>query len=113
MTTRLSPSIPGLSPGVSHDIGLTPGGSPGNTNLRDVATKVEQGQRLDRDDALTLFRSPDLLTVGHFANLANQRLNGDRVFFAANQHINPTNVCVLRNTCVFCSFARMPQEEGA
>src|SRR5439155_1339635 len=33
--------------------------------------------------------------------------------FAANQHINPTNVCVLRNTCVFCSFARMPQEEGA
>src|SRR3989454_6603895 len=24
-----------------------------------------------------------------------------------------TNVCVLRNTCVFCSFARMPKEEGA
>src|SRR5207237_5511144 len=28
-------------------------------------------------------------------------------------HLNPTNVCVLRNTCVFCSFARMPQESGA
>ena len=42
----------------------------------------------------------------------NQRQNGDRVFFAANQHINPTNVCILRNTCVFCSFARMPQEDG-
>jgi len=35
------------------------------------------------------------------------------VFFSANQHINPTNVCVLRSTCVFCSFARMPKEEGA
>jgi aminodeoxyfutalosine synthase len=35
------------------------------------------------------------------------------VLFSANQHINPTNVCVLRNTCVFCSFARMPKEEGA
>src|SRR5690606_24635051 len=41
------------------------------------------------------------------------RLNGDRVFFSANQHLNPTNVCVLRKTCVFCSFARMPKEEGA
>src|SRR5439155_283499 len=29
------------------------------------------------------------------------------------QHINPTNVCILRNTCVFCSFARMPKEDGA
>ena len=33
--------------------------------------------------------------------------------FAANQHINPTNICVLRKTCVFCSFARLPKEEGA
>ena len=34
-------------------------------------------------------------------------------FSLANQHINPTNVCVLRNTCVFCWFAKMPKEEGA
>src|SRR3989454_12732281 len=56
----------------------------------------------------TLFR-----TIGRLADVANRRANGDRVYFAANQHINPTNVCVLRNTCVFCSFARMPQEAGA
>src|SRR3989454_10498254 len=56
----------------------------------------------------TLFRS-----IGRLADVANRRANGDRVYFAANQHINPTNVCVLRNTCVFCSFARMPQEAGA
>jgi aminodeoxyfutalosine synthase len=35
------------------------------------------------------------------------------VTFAANQHINPTNVCVLRKTCVFCGYARLPKEEGA
>jgi aminodeoxyfutalosine synthase len=35
------------------------------------------------------------------------------VYFAANQHINPTNVCILRNTCVFCSYARLPKEAGA
>jgi aminodeoxyfutalosine synthase len=81
--------------------------------LRPIAAKVERGERLTRDDALILFQSSDLLTVARLADLANRRRNGDRVYFAANQHLNPTNVCVLRNTCVFCSFARMPQEEGA
>src|SRR3989441_13235819 len=82
------------------------------SELRVIGTKVERGERLTREDGLALFASNDLLTLGNLANLANTRRNGDRVYFAGNQHINPTNVCVLRNTCVFCSFARMPQEEG-
>ena len=81
--------------------------------LRSIAAKVERGERLTRPDGLALFASSDLLTLGNLANLANTRRNGDRVYFAANQHINPTNVCILRNTCVFCSFARMPKEDGA
>src|SRR5256712_11844644 len=81
--------------------------------LAPIVAKVERGERLTRDDGLTLFHSSDLLTIGRLGDLANRRRNGDRVYFAANQHINPTNVCVLRNTCVFCSFARMPREEGA
>src|SRR3989475_1312686 len=81
--------------------------------LQPIAVKVARNQRLTRDDALELFNSPDLLTLGRLADSANRRLNADRVHFAANQHINPTNVCVLRNTCVFCSFARMPREAGA
>ncbi len=85
----------------------------GRSALAPIADKVERGERLTRDDALALFRSNDLLTIGRLADQANRRRNGDRVCFPANQHINPTNVCVLRNTCVFCSFARMPQEEGA
>ncbi len=80
--------------------------------LRPIVGRVERGERLGRDDALALFASADLLTLGELADRANRRRNGDRVFFAANQHINPTNVCILRNTCVFCSFARMPQEDG-
>src|SRR5256886_10296079 len=81
--------------------------------LAPIAEKVSRNERLTRDDALALFQSNDLLTIGRLADLANRRNNGDRVSFAANQHINPTNVCVLRNTCVFCSFARMPREAGA
>ena len=78
-----------------------------------IAAKVERGERLTREDGLALFASADLLTVGRLADVANRRKNRDRVYFAANQHINPTNVCILRNTCVFCSFARMPKEDGS
>jgi aminodeoxyfutalosine synthase len=81
--------------------------------LKAIAERVEAGARLSTDDAVTLFRSDDLLGLGALADRANRRVNGNRVYFSANQHINPTNVCVLRNTCVFCSFARMPNEEGA
>jgi aminodeoxyfutalosine synthase len=74
---------------------------------------VLTGARLTAEDALVLYETPDLLGLGHLADVANQRKNGDRVFFSANQHLNPTNVCILRSTCVFCSFARMPKEDGA
>jgi aminodeoxyfutalosine synthase len=81
--------------------------------LRTVAEKVLTERRLEVSDALALYGTSDLLGLGLLADFANQRRNGDRVFFSANQHINPTNVCILRNTCVFCSFARMPKEDGA
>src|SRR3989442_11374815 len=80
--------------------------------LHAIAEKVERAERLTRQDGLALFNSSDLLTIGRLAIQATGVKSGDRVYFAATQHINPTNVCVLRNTCVFCSFARMPQEEG-
>ncbi len=81
--------------------------------LRPVADKVQAGERLTAADGLALFRSSDLLGVGVMADAANRARHGDRVTFACNQHINPTNVCILRTTCVFCSYARLPREEGA
>ena len=81
--------------------------------LRTIGEKVVAGTRLSPSDASLLFTSPDLLGVGLLADYANRRRHGDVVTFAANQHINPTNVCYLRKTCVFCSFARLPKEEGA
>ncbi len=81
--------------------------------LRPVVEKLAALERLDVEDAVRLFESRDFLAVGALADARNREKNGDRVFFASNQHINPTNVCILRNTCVFCSFARMPKEEGA
>ena len=81
--------------------------------LRPIAEKVAAGERLTSAEGVGLYQTTDLLGLGALADSANRRRNGDRVFFSANQHINPTNVCILRNTCVFCSFARIPKEEGA
>lgn len=81
--------------------------------LHPVADKLANGERLSNADALTLFESPDLLGVGAMADAVNQARNGRVVTFAANQHINPTNICVLRKTCVFCGYARLPKEAGA
>jgi aminodeoxyfutalosine synthase len=81
--------------------------------LRPIADLLQRGVRLSREDADVLFRSPDLLGIGYLADAMNRARNGDRVTFAANQHINPTNICVLRTTCTFCGYARLPKEAGA
>ena len=81
--------------------------------VRPIAEKVAAGDRLSPSDGLALYASHDLIGIGELADFANRRRNGDRVWFSANQHLNPTNVCILRNTCTFCSFARMPKEDGA
>ena len=81
--------------------------------LRVAGDKLSSGTRLDAADGLALFESPDIIGLGSLADQVNRAKNGDRVTFASNQHINPTNVCYLRTTCVFCSFARLPKEDGA
>ena len=91
-----------LNPSAIRDLALQP-----------IAEKVLAEERLDGNDAAALYRTSDILGLGAIADFANQRRNGDRVFFSANQHLNPTNVCILRNTCSFCSFARIPKEDGA
>lgn len=78
-----------------------------------IADRVAARARLSDADGLTLFETPDLIGLGTLADAANRDRHGDRVTFAANQHLNPTNICILRKTCVFCSYARLPKEAGA
>ncbi|MEO5509889.1 MAG: aminofutalosine synthase MqnE [Longimicrobiales bacterium] len=86
---------------------------PSDRSLFPIADKVLAGIRLDGADCATLFDSVDLIGIGALADWSNRRKNGDRVFITANQHLNPTNVCILRATCTFCSFAKSPKEDGA
>jgi aminodeoxyfutalosine synthase len=79
--------------------------------LRPIADYVASGRRLDAEQGRTLYQSPDLIGLGTLADFANQRVNGDRVFFSANQHINPTNICILRNTCADAEGGRRLRPE--
>jgi len=79
--------------------------------LRPVAEKVLVGERLGFEDAVTLFRSNDLLAIGYLANSVRQKLYGKLTYFNVNRHINPTNVCVA--SCRLCAFGRKPDAPGA
>src|ERR671910_3213 len=74
-----------------------------DTTLEPIREKVLQGKRLSFEDGLALYRSHDLLAVGHLANLVREQRHGDAAYFVWNTHINHTNVCVA--TCDFCAFA--------
>ena len=78
--------------------------------LREVRAKVADGVRLNDAEALGLFACTDLLAIGELAALANARLNGDKVYFNVNRHINYTNLCV--NRCTFCAFSREVEDAG-
>jgi aminodeoxyfutalosine synthase len=86
---------------------------PRDPALNGIRDKVLDGDRLDRADGIALLRSNDLLGIGAMADLVNRRKNGNRVYFVANQHINPTNVCILNKVCVFCSYGVRPTAENA
>ena len=71
--------------------------------LERVEQKVQQGERLSREDALELFTTPDLIGLGRLADQVKRARWGTHAHFVINRQINPTNVCVL--SCRFCDFA--------
>lgn len=79
--------------------------------LAPIAEKIHAGTRLDYNDAVALYRSPDILAVGWLANLVRERMHGNIAYFNVNRHINPTNVCVA--ACRLCAFGRKKDTPGA
>jgi aminodeoxyfutalosine synthase len=82
-----------------------------DNKLKKIEEKVNNNQRLSFEDGVSLFKSPDLLTIGCFANIVRERKNGDKAYFISNRHINHTNICV--NRCRFCAFSKDSDEDGA
>ncbi|HWE53435.1 MAG TPA: aminofutalosine synthase MqnE [Bryobacteraceae bacterium] len=79
--------------------------------LESIREKVEAGERLSYDDALTLYRSHDLLALGYMANIVRERKHGDVTYFNVNRHINPTDVCVA--SCRLCAFGKQKRDPNS
>lgn len=81
--------------------------------LGDVLEKAEAGERLSFEDGVRLYEAEDVNAVGWMANLARERLHGNRTYYNVNSHINYSNVCVLWKACKFCAFGKKEGQKDA
>jgi aminodeoxyfutalosine synthase len=77
--------------------------------------KILEGERLTREDAIEIYDSSDLLSIGILADTARISrtpiADRDYVYWVHNFHINPTNIC--EANCRFCSFKKGPKSPFA
>ena len=90
--------------------GLSVGSTADRDRLARIQAKVESGERLDFDDGVFLYRTPDLNAVGRLANQVRERRHGNRAYYNVNRHLNPTNICYVE--CGLCAWARKPGQDG-
>jgi aminodeoxyfutalosine synthase len=79
--------------------------------LKPIFEKVEAGERLSFGDAVAMFHSHDILSLGCMANVIRERLHGDVTYFNVNRHINPTDVCVA--SCRLCAFGKKAKDPNS
>lgn len=73
--------------------------------LKNIATKVYYGQRINETEGVVLYERGELAYLGVLANFIREKLHGDKTYFNRNFHIEPTNLCVY--DCKFCSYSRL------
>lgn len=81
--------------------------------IDEIKEKVFADERITADDALRLFASDDIITLGEMAarRLKKAAPAPDEVYYSYNLNINPTNICELR--CELCAFSKDSDETGA
>ena len=80
-------------------------------DLRSIAEKVLNSERISDADALTLYRSKNLNALGAIANVIRERKNGNVATYILNRYINYSNVCIL--ACQFCAFGARKRDPHA
>ncbi|MEM1214282.1 MAG: aminofutalosine synthase MqnE [Bacteroidota bacterium] len=81
-----------------------------DTDLRTIAQKVADQERISPAEGQLLFEKADLGYLGVLANAIRERLHGDKTYFNRNFHVEPTNVCLY--TCTFCSYSRLIKQRS-
>jgi cyclic dehypoxanthinyl futalosine synthase len=80
--------------------------------IHDIADKVRRGGRVDRAEAIALYRDAPTALLGELADGIRARTHPERfVTYIIDRNVNYTNVCVAR--CNFCAFYRpVGSQEG-
>jgi aminodeoxyfutalosine synthase len=83
-----------------------------STELKKIAHKVLNNERISVEDGVYLFKNANLSYLATLANFVREQKNGNLVYFNRNFHVEPTNICVY--TCSFCAYSRLikQREEG-
>jgi cyclic dehypoxanthinyl futalosine synthase len=78
----------------------------------DIRQKVRSGDRVAREEAVSLLRDGDFLELGMLADAVRWRKHPEPVVtYIIDRNINYTNVCTAQ--CAFCAFYRdLPSSEG-
>lgn len=75
-----------------------------------IGEKIMAGRRISADEALELYLTAELSTLGRLAHARRKRCHPEPVVtFVVDRNVNYTNICVSR--CRFCAFYR--DEESA
>ena len=80
-------------------------------HLREIAFKVEDGERLTFEEGVALYNTTDLNALGKLADTVRRRKHGLTTYYNVNRHFNHTNICVA--DCKFCGFYKRARQEGA
>lgn len=81
-----------------------------SADLKDIAQKVLNLQRISFDEGVLLYEKAELGYIGTLANYIRNAKHGDKTYFNRNFHIEPTNLCVY--DCKFCSYSRLIKQRG-
>lgn len=78
----------------------------GSARLQAILGRVDDGQLLDTDDIVHLFRArgEEFSAVCRAADDVRRRTNGDVVSYVVTRNINYTNICYFK--CQFCAFSK-------
>jgi len=87
-------------------------GASTDSSLARLVARVEDCQRITREEGLLLHDQADLGTLMRLADEARARKHGSGVVtYIIDRNINPTNVCI--TDCGFCAFYRRPKHPEA
>lgn len=82
-----------------------------DSNLKNIAEKVINSERITDEDAIKLYEKGEPGFLGVLANYIREKKHDNKTYFNKNFHIEPTNICIYN--CKFCSYVRKIGQEGA